>query len=48
MAKGQMRSTKEKKKPKNKDKVKPVSAYKASFGAPAGGAAFSAPGSGKK
>lgn len=37
MAKGQMRSNKEKKKPKAKDdKVKSVSAYKASFSAPSG------------
>jgi hypothetical protein len=32
MAKGQQRSTKEKKKPKADDKVKPVSAYKQQFG----------------
>jgi len=31
MAKGQMRQTKEKKKPKATDKTKPVSAYKASM-----------------
>ena len=31
MAKGQMRQTKEKKKPKQDDKQKPVSAYKASL-----------------
>ncbi|HZP78735.1 MAG TPA: hypothetical protein VFB45_21540 [Pseudolabrys sp.] len=34
MAKGQMRSTKEKKKQKATDKVKQVSAYKAAFGKP--------------
>jgi hypothetical protein len=32
MAKGQQRSTKEKKKPKADDKVKQVSAYKQQFG----------------
>jgi len=32
MAKGQVRSGKEKKKPKAEDKVKPVSAYKQQFG----------------
>lgn len=31
MAKGQMKQTKEKKKPKATDKIKPVSAYKASM-----------------
>jgi hypothetical protein len=31
MAKGQMKQTKEKKKPKATDKIKPVSSYKASL-----------------
>lgn len=34
MAKGQMRSNKEKKKAKTDDKVKPVSSYKQQFGKP--------------
>jgi hypothetical protein len=39
MAKGQMKQTKEKKKPKATDKTKPVSSYKASLQSGPSGAA---------
>ena len=45
MAKGQMRSTKEKKKPKAEGKAKPVSGYKAAYG---GGGGSSTPTLGAK
>jgi hypothetical protein len=44
MAKGQMRSNKEKKKAKADDKVKPVSSYKQQFGKPSNQPQTMAPG----
>ena len=43
MAKGQMKQTKEKKKPKAADKSKPVSAYKASMQSGSSGASIGQP-----